>query len=58
MASTVWSGSKEFTVTAGTETVVPIPAPARGILRGYTLVQLTGAASGFEANLYTSDKAA
>ena len=58
MASTVWSGSKEFTVAAGAESVIAIPAPARGILRGYTLVQHTGAASGFDADLYTSDKAA
>lgn len=58
MASTVWSGSKEFTVASGTETVVAIPAPARGVLRGYTIVQNNGAAAGFTADLYTSDKAA
>lgn len=56
MPSTVWSGSKTFTVPSGSETVVPIPAPARGVLRGYTLVQSTGAANGFSADLYTSDK--
>lgn len=57
MPSTVWSGSKTFTVPSGAETVVAIPAPARGVLRGYTLVQTTGAAAEFAASLYSSDKA-
>lgn len=57
MASTIWSGKKEFTVPAGSESVVSIPAPARGTLRGYTLVQISGGANGFEADLYTSDAA-
>lgn len=56
MAGTVWSGSKTFTVPSGSETVVTIPAPTRGILRGYTLVQNTGGANGFAASLYSSDK--
>ena len=56
MANVIWSGKKEFTAASGTETVVPIPAPPRGILRGYTLVQATGGANGFEANLYASQK--
>ena len=56
MASTVWSGTKTFTVSSGTKTTVAIPAPARGTLRGYTLIQLDGAADGFDASLYTSDK--
>jgi len=57
MAGTIWSGTKNFTAASGTETVVQIPAPARGVLRGYTLVQTTGAGAGFDASLYTSDKA-
>jgi hypothetical protein len=56
MSSTVWSGLKTFTVSSGAQDVIAIPAPARGTLRGYTLVQLTGAADGFEASLYSSDK--
>jgi hypothetical protein len=56
MPSTIWSGSKTFTAASGSETVVSVPAPARGVLRGYTLVQSSGAATGFEADLYTSDK--
>lgn len=56
MPNTVWSGSKAFTVGSGSESTVAIPAPARGTLRGYTLVQSTGAANGFAADLYTSDK--
>lgn len=56
MPSTIWSGSKTFTVPSGSKTVVAIPAPARGTLRGYTLLQSSGAAAGFTADLYTSDK--
>jgi hypothetical protein len=56
MANTVWSGKKEFTAVSGAETVVSVPAPARGELRGYTLVQLDGAAAGITASLYTSTK--
>jgi uncharacterized iron-regulated membrane protein len=56
MPSTIWSGSKTFTVPSATETVVAISAPARGTLRGYTLVQSAGTAAGFTAALYTSDK--
>jgi hypothetical protein len=56
MASTIWSGNKSFTATSGSESVVAIPAPARGVLRGYTLVQTSGAAAGFDAALYSSDK--
>lgn len=56
MGSTVWSGKKEFTAVSGQETVVTIPAPPRGILRGYTLVQTDGANNDFEADLYTSTK--
>lgn len=57
MAGTIWSGAKTFSVNSGAESVIAIPAPARGILRGYTLVQSNGASAGFEADLYTSDKA-
>jgi len=57
MASTIWSGSKAFTAPSAAETVVPVPMPHRGILRGYSLVQLTGAAVGFTADLYSSSRA-
>lgn len=56
MASTIWTGKKEFSATGGAEVVVPIPAPARGILRGYTLAQLSGANVSSTASLYTSTK--
>ena len=56
MGSTVWSGSKTFTASSGAQGLVSVPAPARGTLRGYTLIQLDGAADGFEASLYSSDK--
>lgn len=56
MASTIWSGTKAFSATSGAETVVPIPMPHRGILRGYTLVQRNGAKAGFEADLYSSNQ--
>jgi hypothetical protein len=56
MASTIWSGTKTFTATSGEETVVPMPMPHRGILRGYSLVQSTGAKAGFTADLYSSNQ--
>lgn len=56
MPSTIWSGSKTFTAPSGEESVIPIPAPARGLLRGYTLIQTSGAADSFDAALYTSHK--
>lgn len=56
MSSIIWSGSKTFTCTSGEESVIAIPAPHRGKLRGYTLVQINGAADGFDASLYSSQK--
>jgi hypothetical protein len=56
MASTIWSGTKAFSATSGTNTVVPIPMPHRGILRGYQIVQQTGAKAGFTADLYASNQ--
>lgn len=56
MASTIWSGTKAFSANSGSETIVPIPMPHRGILRGYQLVQRTGAKAGFEADLYASNQ--
>jgi hypothetical protein len=56
MSSTIWSGTKAFTAPSGAETVIPIPMPHRGILRGYTLVQRTGGNNGFEADLYASNQ--
>jgi hypothetical protein len=58
MPSTVWSGSKSFTVPAGTATVVDIPMPHRGILKGYSLIAAdVGSAGNFTATLYTSKRA-
>lgn len=57
MPSTVWSGSKSFTVTAGSASVVDIPMPHRGILKGYSLVSADGSPTGnFTATLYTSKR--
>lgn len=56
MSSTIWSGTKTFSATSGSETVIPIPMPHRGVLRGYTLVQRNGAKAGFEADLYSSSQ--
>lgn len=56
MASTIWSGTTTFTATSGAETVVPVKMPHRGILRGYALVQTTGADNKFDADLYSSNQ--
>lgn len=57
MPSTVWSGSKSFSVPAGSASVVSIPMPHRGILKGYNLVEAAGGATGnFTATLYTSKR--
>lgn len=56
MGSTVWSGTTSFTAVSGQETVIPIRAPHRGILRGYVLAQLTGGNNKFEADLYSSNQ--
>jgi hypothetical protein len=56
MASTIWSGSKSFSAASGTETIVPVPMPHRGILRGYSLVQLNGGDNKFDADLYSSNQ--
>ena len=54
MSSTIWSGTTTFTAPSGTETVVPVRMPHRATLRGYALVQTTGADNKFEADLYSS----
>jgi hypothetical protein len=56
MASTIWSGNTTFTAVSGVETVVPVKMPHRGVLRGYVLVQTTGADNKFEADLYSSNR--
>jgi hypothetical protein len=56
MASTIWSGTISFAAVSGQETVIPVPAPHRGILRGYALVQTTGADNKFDADLYSSNQ--
>lgn len=56
MAGSIWSGTTTFTATSGTETIVPVKMPHRGVLRGYQLVQRNGAKAGFEADLYSSNQ--
>ena len=57
MASTIWSGTKQFTAPSGVESVIPIPVPHRGIIRGYSLVQVDGSPDDIEdAQLYTSSQ--
>jgi hypothetical protein len=60
MPSTVWSGSVTFTAESGQATTVAVPMPHRGILKGYSLAESAGGATGnFTATLYSSkqDKA-
>jgi hypothetical protein len=54
MASTIWSGETTFEATSGSQAVVPIRVPHRGIIRGYSLTQTSGANAGAAAALYTS----
>ena len=57
MPSTVWSGTTTFTAPANAATIVAIPMPHRGVLKGYNLVESTGAATGnFTAALYSSKR--
>lgn len=56
MAATVWSNTQKFTVAAGSATVVPIRVPYRGVLRGYSLVQTSGATGGATAKLLASNQ--
>ena len=56
MASTIWSGTTTFTAPSGSETTVPVKIPHRAILRGYALVQTTGADNKFGADLYSSNQ--
>jgi len=56
MASTIWSGTISFSAVSGQETIVPVPVPHRGTLRGYSLVQTTGNDDQFEADLYASKR--
>lgn len=57
MASTIWSGETTFTATSGSEAVVTLKVPHRGIIRGYSLTQTSGANAGATAALYTSNQA-
>jgi len=56
MASTVWSGTKEFSASGGETTLVPIPMPYRGVLRAYTLVQTSGANNGATCKVLNSNQ--
>lgn len=57
MASTIWSGETTFSATSGSETSVTLKVPHRGIIRGYSLSQTSGANAGATAALYTSNQA-
>lgn len=58
MASTIWSGDTQFEAASGSETVVALRVPHRGILRGYRLVQVDGGEDGITAaDIYTSNQA-
>jgi hypothetical protein len=57
MASTIWSGETTFSATSGSETTVTLNVPHRGIIRGYSLSQTSGANAGAAAALYTSNQA-
>lgn len=56
-ANSIWSGSHSFSVPAGEATLVPVPMPHRGNLRGYSLVPASGALENFTAALYASNRA-
>ena len=56
MASTIWSGETSFAATSGSETVVALKVPHRGIIRGFSLTQTSGANAGAAASLYTSNQ--
>jgi hypothetical protein len=54
MSSIIWSGETVFSATGGAESVITIRVPHRGIIRGYSLSQTSGANAGAAAKLYTS----
>lgn len=56
MASTIWAGETLFSATSGQETTVAVRVPHRGILKGYSLTQTSGANAGAAAALYTSNR--
>lgn len=56
MPSTVWSGTKTFSATGGSASVVAIPMPHRGTLRAYSLVQTSGNSDGAACKLLTSKR--
>lgn len=54
MASTIWTGETVFEAASASQTVVALKVPHRGIIRGYSLTQTSGANAGATAALYTS----
>jgi hypothetical protein len=54
MASTIWSGETSFEAASGAQAVVALKVPHRGILKGFSLTQTSGANAGAAAALYTS----
>ena len=57
MASNIWTDAKSFSVSAGQETIVPIPAPYAGELRGVVITDTDSSGAGFSGGLYTSQQA-
>jgi len=55
-AGYIWSNSTTFTADSAVETLVPIPCPHRGEIRGFNLVQTTGDLEGVDAKLVTSNQ--
>lgn len=52
----IWSGFVNFSAAGSASTVIEVPMPPRGILRGYRLVQNDGSPlPQLTAKLYTSD---
>ena len=54
MASTIWSGETVFSAASGTESVITLKVPHRGIIRGWSLTQTSGTNAGAAAALFTS----
>jgi hypothetical protein len=56
MSAAIWSNTQTFSAPSGEATVVAIRAPYRGVLRGYSLVQTSGASAGLTAKLLSSNQ--
>lgn len=58
MAGTIWTGEKTFIVSGSETVLIPVPAPHRGILRGYRIIQTSGPDGGMAYSIFTSKKVA